>query len=235
MAALNASIEELFKAGAHFGYSRSSSHPRMRDFLFGLRNNVEIFDLEKTMARLQEAKDFLKKLGKEKKQVLFVGTKAGIKDLTEKCAEEADMPFVTERWLGGTFTNFKKIKERCDYMQDLIQKKDSGELAKYTKKERFQIEKKVKRLKQYFSGLEKMKNLPSAIIVVDIGEEKIAVKEANDMLIPVIGIMNSDCDPDAADYPIPANDNSIASVGLILKELTEAYLSGVNEAPEPSA
>ncbi len=222
-------LEEMFKAGAHFGYSRSSRNPKMKRFLFGLRNNVEVFDLDKTKKKLDEAKEFAKNLGKEGKPILFVGTKPEIKDLLKKYANEADMPYVTERWLGGTLTNFGEIKKRRDYMEDLMSKRDSGELEKYTKKERLQISRKIARLMQYFSGLEKLRTLPSALVAVDTRKESIAVEEAKKTRIPVIGIMNSDCDPDDAAYPIPANDNSVSSVEYFLRAIVEAYKNGLKE------
>ncbi|NOY35750.1 MAG: 30S ribosomal protein S2 [bacterium] len=222
-------LEEMFKAGAHFGYSRSSRNPKMKRFLFGLRNNVEVFDLDKTGKKLDEAKEFIKGLGKEGKQILFAGTKPEIKDLVRKYAKEANAPFVTERWIGGTLTNFGEIKKRRDHMEELMQKRDSGELEKYTKKERLQISRKIARLRQFFSGLEQLKTLPSALVVIDTRKENISVVEAKKTSIPVVGIMNSDCDPDDANYPIPANDNSIASVEFFLKEIVESYKEGLEE------
>ncbi len=223
-------IEEMFKAGVHFGYSRSSRNPKMKEFIFWLRNNVELFNLEKTRQKLDEAKDFLKSVGSDKKMVLFVGTKAVAADILKKYAEEIDMPYVTERWLGGTLTNFNEIKKRRDYMEELTQKKESGELAKYTKKEQLQVKKKIARLSIYFSGLLNLRKLPSALIVVDTKEERNAVAEAKKIGIPVVGIMNSDCNPGDAEYAIPANDNSRSSIEFLLKELTEAYKKGLSEA-----
>ncbi len=223
-------LKDMFKTGAHFGYSRSSRHPKMKAFLFGLRNNIEVFDLEKTTKKLDEAKEFAKELGKSKKTILFAGTKSEIKELVKKYAEEINMPYVLERWLGGTLTNFSELKKRREHMQDLMQKKESGELAKYTKKEQLMIEKKVSKLKRYFSGVENMDSMVSALIVVDTKQEKIAVTEAKKMSIPVIGIMNSDCNPEDAKYPIPANDNSVASVEYFLKDLTKSYREGLKEA-----
>ncbi len=223
-------IEEMFKAGAHFGYSRSSRHPKMKKFLFGLRNNVDVFDLEKTKQKLDEAAKIMENLGKEKKAVLFVGTKTGIKELPEKYAREISMPYVTQRWLGGILTNFKSIKSRRDYMEDLIKKRDSGELGKYVKKERTRIEKKISRLKYYFSGMETLKTLPSVLVIIDTKDEKNAVAEAKKMAIPAIGIMNSDCNLEDAVYPVPANDNSISSIGYLLSELVEAYKKGLKGA-----
>lgn len=226
----DAKIEEMFKAGIHFGYSRSSRHPKMKDFLFGLRNNVEIFDLEKTNEMLERAKEFMASLGKEKKKFILVGTKTEAKGIVEKFAKEINMPYVIERWLGGTLTNFKGIRDRINHMRDLENKKEAKELEKYTKKEQLEIEREIIRLRNYLGGLVDMENLPSALLVVDSKKEKNAVKEANDVKVPVVAVINTDCDPKIADYPIPANDNSRTSIEFLLKELAEAYKEGLKEA-----
>lgn len=226
----DAKIEEMFKAGIHFGYSRSSRHPQMKDFLFGLKNNVEIFDLEKTNDMLEKAKEFMALLGKEKKQFALVGTKTEAKGIVEKFAKEMNMPYVIERWLGGTLTNFKAIRGRIDLMKDLERKKEAKELAKYTKKEQLEIEREIIRLKNYLGGLVDMENLPAAVLVVDSKKEKNAVKEANDTKVPVVGILNTDCDPKTSDYPIPANDNSRTSIEFLLSELIGAYKEGLKES-----
>lgn len=230
MANADAKIEEMFKAGIHFGYSRSSRHPKMKDFLFGLRNNVEIFDLEKTNEMLERAKEFMASLGKEKKKFILVGTKTEAKGIVEKFAKEINMPYVIERWLGGTLTNFKGIRDRINHMRDLENKKEAKELEKYTKKEQLEIEREIIRLRNYLGGLVDMENLPSALLVVDSKKEKNAVKEANDVKVPVVAVINTDCDPKIADYPIPANDNSRTSIEFLLKELAEAYKEGAKEA-----
>ena len=228
----DAKIEEMFKAGIHFGYSRSSRHPQMKDFLFGLKNNVEIFDLEKTSEMLNKAKEFMFALGKEKKKFALVGTKTEAKRTVEKFAKEINMPYVIERWLGGTLTNFKAIRGRIDHMKDLEQKKAAKELGKYTKKEQLEIDREIIRLRNYLGGLVDMENLPSAVLVVDSKKEKNAVKEANDTKVPVVAILNTDCDPKVADYPIPANDNSRTSIEFLLSELVGAYKEGMKEFKE---
>lgn len=220
----------MFQAGVHFGYSRSNRHPKMKPFIFTNRNGTEIFDLEKVQKKLALAKEFLKALGKEKKTVLFVGTKKEAQEAIKKSAKELNMPYVRERWLGGTLTNFKEIKNRIDYLNDLLQKRDSGELEKYTKKERLQIEKKIIKLEKYLEGLQQCKNLPAALIAVDSNYEEVARRETRTMNIPLIAIMNSDCNPKDADYPIPANDSSIASINYLLSELVKAYSEGLTFA-----
>lgn len=228
-------IEEMFKAGIHFGYSRSSRHPKMKDFLFGLKNNIEIFDLEKTNEMMEKAKEFMASLGKEKKKFVLVGTKTEAKRIVEKFAKEIDMPYVIERWLGGTLTNFKVIRDRINHLKDLEQKKTTKELEKYTKKEQLEIEREIIRLRNYLGGLVDMENMPSALLAVDSKKERNAVKEANDMKVPVVAVLNTDCDPKIADYPIPANDNSRTSIEFLLNELVGAYKEGLKESAKLEA
>lgn len=226
---IESKIKDMLAVGAHFGYSSSRMHPKMKPFIFTTRNNVEIFDLEKTLLKLETIKEFLKGLGVGKKTILFVGTKKEVKEPVEKTAKELNALYVTERWLGGALTNFSEIKKRIDYLNDLSQKKISGELEKYTKKERLQIEKNILKMRNYLGGLEQMKNLPSAVIVIDPVKEKVAVAEARKMKIPVVALMGNDCDPGAADYPMPANVSSLSSINYFLSEIAGAYKDGLSE------
>ena len=220
-------LEEMFVAGTHFGYSRQSRHPKMKSYLFGLRNNVEIFDLEKTSACLEKAEKFLEELAKEGKKILLVATKPGMRQLIEGAGRELNMPYVCERWLGGILTNFKMIKGRVDYFMSLRQKKTTGELNKYTKKEISRFTKELSRLERFLAGLETLTALPSALIIIDPKKEKTAFREAKQMSIPVIAILNSDSDPTDIACPIPANDASAASVKYLLNQLVEAYEKGL--------
>jgi small subunit ribosomal protein S2 len=224
------SAEEMLTAGAHFGYSCSSRHPKMKSFIFTSRNDTEIFDIEKTKNKLAAAKEFLKNLAKEKKTLLFVGTKKEAQKSIETSAKDLNMPYVRERWLGGTLTNFKEIKNRIDFLNDLLKKKSSGELEKYTKKERLQIERKIIKLEKYLKGLQQCRNLPFALIAVDSNYEKTAVQEARQMNIPVIALMNSDCNPEDADYFIPANDSSVSSINYFLSEFVKGYKEGYDNS-----
>lgn len=219
-------IEEMFKAGVHFGHSRSKRHPKMGKYLFGVKNNVEIFDLEKTNQKLEEAKAFLKELAKDNKKILFVGTKVESKKSVEGFAKKIVMPYVTRRWLGGLLTNFKAMRERINNLEDLIKKRETGELEKYTKKERMQIEEKIGELQKRFGGLEIMNVLPSALLIVDSHKEKNALKETKELSIPVVAIINTNCNPEKIDYPIPANTNSKSSIEYILGELVKSYEEG---------
>lgn len=222
----NPELEELFRAGAHFAYSRSHRHPNMMPFIYGIKNNVEVFDLERVLEKLREACDFMKKLGEAKKSVLWVGTKPSAARFIEEAASETHSPYVSVRWLGGTLTNAKIIRERIKYFEDLKKKKESGELGKYTKKEELLISREIKALEKYLSGLTLLKNDLGAVVMVDPGEEATAWREALKVKLPIVAILSSDNDPAKVDWPIPANDTSPSSVGYILKKLSQSYHEG---------
>lgn len=224
----NADIMEMFKCGMHLGYSVTSCNPKMSPYIFGLRNGVKIFDLEQTARALNKAKEFIRKLAQGKKTILFSGTKKEVRDVVEKSAKELNMPFVKERWIGGTLTNFKQIKARIDYLNDLKKKRDIGELDKYTKKEKLQIERNIAKMEVCFGGLaDNFKGIPSAVVVVDSKHEKIAVNEAIQSGVPVVALLNSDCNPAVVSYPAPGNDNSLSSVSYFMAEIVKAYKEGI--------
>ena len=216
-------IEEMFKAGAHFGYSRSRRHPTASRYIFGVKNRVEIFDLAKTADLLKNALDFVSGLAKEDRQILFVGGKNEARDLIKNAAISIDMPYVAGRWIGGTFTNFPEIKKRISKLEELTKQREKGELSKYTKKERLIIDRNIANLERFFSGLLLMKEMPKAIFVIDPKNEAIAVTEAKKMGIPVIALAGSDCDIKDVDYPIAANDSSISSISFFVDEIVKAY------------
>lgn len=219
-------ITEMFAAGAHFGYSRSRRHPSAKAFIFGTKNGIEIMDLEKTSVELEKAKEFVKTLAKGGKQILFVGTKSESKKLVEDGAVSIDMPFVAERWVGGVLTNFSEIKKRVALLVDLRDKKEKGELAMYTKKERSLIDKDVERLERNFAGIVTMKDMPAAMFVIDPRKEAIAVKEAQYLGIPVIALASSDCNMKEIDFAIPGNDSSVSSVNFFIAQITAAFKAG---------
>ncbi|MEK7575468.1 MAG: 30S ribosomal protein S2 [Patescibacteria group bacterium] len=219
-------IEEMLKAGVHYGYSRSSRHPNAKDFIFAIRNNIEIFDLEKVSQKLGEAKEFIKNLGKEKKKIVFVGTKIEARKSIEDTAKGLGMPYVSQRWLGGFLTNFKSMKKRMEYFEDLAKKKETGELEKYTKKERMLIEKDFQKLKKFFDSLKSLNGLPQAMVIIDPCEERISAEEAKKNSVPVVALVNSDCNPKSVDYPVPGNDSSSSSIDYFLKEISSAYKEG---------
>ena len=216
-------IDEMFKVGAHYGYSKSRRHPTVSPYIFGAKNRVEIIDLTKTSDLLKNALDFVSGLAKEGKQVLFVGGKNEAKDIVKKAAISIEMPYVAGRWIGGTFTNFSEIKKRIAKLEDLTKQKEKGELSKYTKKERLVIDRNIDNLDRFFSGLLLMKEMPKAIFVVDPKKELISVTEAKKMGIPVIALASSDCDIKEIDYPILANDSATSSISFFVNEIAETY------------
>ena len=220
----NLDIEEMAKAGLHFGHRTSKVHPKMEPYLYGIRNTVHIIDIEKTAEKLKEALKFIQELISENKILLLVGTKIQVKDLIESVAKDCSLPYVTNRWLGGTFTNFETILKRIEYFKDLEKKRAEGELEKYTKKEKAEIDQELKKLEIKFGGIKNLEKLPDAIFVLDMKKDALAVKEARMKGIKVIGISDSNTDPTLADYPIPANDDAISSVKYILEKVKEVIL-----------
>lgn len=219
-------ITEMFAAGAHFGYSRSRRHPSVKPFIFGVKNGIEIMDLEKTSVELEKAKEFIKTLAKGGKQILFVGTKNEVKKILEDGATSIDMPFVAERWVGGVLTNFPEIKKRVALLEELRDKKEKGELAIYTKKERSLIDKDIERLERNFSGIVSMKAAPAAMFVIDPRKEAIAVKEAQYLGIPIVALASSDCNIKEIDFAIPGNDSAVSSVSFFVGQIVQAFKDG---------
>lgn len=219
----NPKIENMFKAGAHFGFSKTRRHPSVAQYIFGTKNKVEIFDLEKTQVLLDSAKAFAEALAKEGKTILFVGGKSEARNAVKSGALATNMPYVDGRWIGGTLTNFGEIRKRVEKMEKLTMEKEKGELAKYTKKERLLIDREIANLERFFSGVVSMKELPKALFIVDPKKEKSAVKEAQDMGIPVIALAGSDCNIKGIDYPMVGNDSSQTSVQFFVQEIVKAY------------
>ncbi|MBA3789518.1 30S ribosomal protein S2 [Patescibacteria group bacterium] len=224
-------VDRLFGTGAHFAQLKSRRHPSMKPFILGMKSRVEIFDLTKTDAQLAEAKQVMSALARDGKIVLFVGGKREVSDQVRETAARIGQPYVAGRWLGGTISNFTEIKKRIDRLADLLQKRDSGELAKlYTKLERIYIDREIDRLSERLGGISELARKPDAFVIVDTKHESHATKEARDAGIPVIGIMSSDCDLKDATYPIVTNDASRATVSLILGELASAFETGRSAA-----
>lgn len=218
---------DMLKAGVHFGHKKSKKHPKMDEYVFSVRNGISIIDLAKTKNKLAEATDFVRKIGERGGVVLFVGTKRQASKIVEEAAKRCDMPYVSERWLGGTFTNFEKILIGKKRLESLIQQKESGELQKkYTKKEVGEIEREVKRLEIKFGGIKKINRIPDAIFVVDTQEEETAVLEALAKKVPIIAITDTNSNPSRINYPIPANDDAISSINLITNAIADAVIEG---------
>ncbi len=228
-------VEEMALAGLHLGHRTSKIHPKIKPYLFGVRNGVHIIDLEKTAEKFKEALKFIQELISENKVLVLVGTKIQMKNLVKTTAEECSLPYVSERWIGGTFTNFESIKKRVDYFKDLERKKAEGELEKYTKKERAQFDKELRDLESKFGGIKNLAQLPDAIFVADMKKEISAIKEAKMRGIKIIAIAHTNVDPTLADYPIPANDDAVVSVKYILEKIKEVILKEKSKSQNPKA
>ncbi len=234
MAEPSPQVEDMIAAGVHLGHRASKLHPRMEPLVVGLKNTIHVIDLEATAKYLDEALAFIAQLQKEGKGLILVGTKPPLRPLVQQVAEELGLPYVTERWLGGTFTNFPIIRSRVKYYLDLQQKKDSGDLEKYTKKEVAQFEKELADLRKKFEGIAKMDKLPYAVFICDIVHDKLVLKEAKEKGIKTIGLVDTNADPLAVDYPIPANDDAISSVKYILDRVKEVVLNTKSETQIPN-
>jgi len=224
----NTLTDALLKAGAYFGYSKSRRHPSVKQFIYGAKGGVEIFDLEKTASSLEETKEFMKETIGDGGMILFVGTKYEAKNHVLNAAQELDMPYITERWIGGTLTNFSEIKKRVARLEDLLNKKEKGELAKYTKKERLLLDREMADLERKFGGIVSMKKTPNVIFIIDPKHESTAIAEARTMNIPVMAIASSDCNISDIEYPIVANDASSRSIKMIMENISES-LKGVSK------
>lgn len=226
-------IQTLFEAGAHLGYLRARRHPSALPYLFGTKERTDIFDLEETERRLASARAFAASLAQSGRPLLFVGGKHEVLSTVEEAAKGIGAPYVAGRWIGGTLTNFKHIRKRIERLEKLVAERDAGELGKYTKRERLLIDREIEELLARFGGLVSLSDLPGALFIVDTRHEETAVKEANQLRIPVIGLASSDCDFSLVQYPIPANDTSVRSVSLVVREIAEAYAEGKRAAVKP--
>jgi small subunit ribosomal protein S2 len=218
---IDLNIEEMAKAGVSFGHKVSKLHPQMKSFISGVKNNVHVFDLEKTSKEFEKALNYIAKITSEGKSIVFVGTKPQLKDLIKLTAEECGTPYVTERWLGGTFTNFDTIQKRVNYFKDLEKKKSTGELEKYTKKERADFDKEISLLKIKFDGIKNMSKLPEAVFIFGLDKDITCAREAKKKGIKIVALCDTNVNPDIADYPIPANDDSVLAVKYILEKTKE--------------
>ncbi len=209
------------EAGLHFGHRVSRLHPKMKPYVQGVKNNVHIIDLEKSSKEFQKALAFISKMASEGKTILFVGTKIQMKNLVKANAEISRMPYVIERWLGGTFTNFETILKRVQYYKELENKKATGELEKYTKKERSMFDKELEILRKKFEGVKYLTKLPEAVLILDVKKDITCAKEAKRKGIKIVGVIDTNVDPGVVDYPIFANDDAISSIAYILEKVSE--------------
>lgn len=219
-------IEALFNAGAHYALAKTRRHPSAKPYIFGVKNTVEIFDLEKTKNCLLNAKKFVAEMASRGEMLLLVSGKFEARDAVKNAAVSIGQPFVAGRWIGGAITNFNEIRKRVEKLLEMRIKRLSGEFAKYTKKEQLLLDRELDDLEKLFGGLTPMTAPPKALFVVDPIKEKTVVAEARRKKIPVIALANSDCDFNEIDYPIPANDGAIKSISFFVNEIAEAYKEG---------
>ncbi|MCF0151474.1 MAG: 30S ribosomal protein S2 [Firmicutes bacterium] len=220
------SMKQLLEAGVHFGHQTRRWNPKMAPYIFTERNGIYIIDLQKTVYKIDEAYDFVKSVAAEGKPVLFVGTKKQAQQAIKDEALRCDMYFVNERWLGGMLTNYKTIAERIKRLAQIKTMEEDGTYDALTKKEVLKLEQEKEKLEKYLGGMKDMKGMPGAMIIVDPKKEKIAVKEARILGIPLVGMCDTNCDPDDVDYVIPANDDAIRAVKLIMSKMADAVIEG---------
>ena len=222
------SMNYLLEAGVHFGHQRRRWNPKMKEYIYTTRDDIYIIDLTKTVKKLEEAYEAMKKIAEEGGKVLFVGTKKQAQEAAEECAVRTNNYFVTERWLGGTLTNFRTIRSRVRRMDEIDKMEEDGTFNLLPKKEVIQIKKEYEKLNKNLRGIREMKKLPQALVIVDPRKEENAIKEARILGIPVFGIVDTNCDPDLVDYVIPANDDAVRAVKIILGVLANAINEGTD-------
>jgi small subunit ribosomal protein S2 len=221
-------MKALLEAGVHFGHQTRRWDPRMKPYIFTERNNIHIIDLQQTVPLLQQAMQFARAVSSRGETILFVGTKKQAQDAIETEATRSGMPYVTNRWLGGTLTNFQTMESRIDHLVRLEDRRDRGELNQLIKKEAGKLMEEIEKMNRYFGGIKTMKRLPGALFIVDPPMERIAVTEAMRMRIPIIAMCDTNCNPDEIDLPIPSNDDAIRAVKLIAGKIADAALEGRN-------
>lgn len=229
------SVEALLESGAHFGHLTRRWNPKMRKFIYTERNGIHIIDLRKTKILLDIAAEAAHEAASQGKVVLFVGTKNQAKEAIQNAAKRCGAYYVSERWLGGMLTNFSTIRKSIKRLASIDKMEADGTFEKFTKKERLMLNRERERLRRVFGGIEEMTRIPGAIFVVDVRKEHIAIQEAHKLGIPVIGMVDTNCDPDTVNYPIPANDDSIRTIELISETLAESVLSGREIAKQKAA
>ena len=216
------SVDDMITAGLGYGHDKSKLNPKMKDYIAKQKDRIHIIDLDKTAEKLTEALDFLKQLKSEGKSIAFVGTKVAIRDLVKEIAIKCNSPYVTERWIGGVFTNFKEIRKRINYFKELEAKtKEIDFEKKYVKKERLTMLKELERLRLKFDGVKNMEELPKAVFIVDVMKDEIALTEARQCGIKVIALADTNINPNLIDYPIPGNDDAYTSIEYILYKIEE--------------
>ncbi|HEY5789423.1 MAG TPA: 30S ribosomal protein S2 [Gammaproteobacteria bacterium] len=221
------SMRQMLEAGVHFGHQTRYWNPKMAPFIFGARNNIHIVNLEKTLPLFGEAMSFLSSLAARRGKILLVGTKRNASEYVRREAERCHMPYVSYRWLGGMLTNFKTIKQSIKRLKELEAMDQEGGFERFSKKEALTLRREKEKLDRSLGGIKDMEGLPEALFVIDVGHEKIAISEAHKLGIPVVGVVDTNNDPDGIDYVIPGNDDSMRAIQLYAQSVSEAILSGL--------
>ena len=219
-------MKQLLEAGVHFGHQTRRWNPKMQHFIFTERNGIHIIDLQQTVTRLDEAIDFIREVVAGGNDVLIIGTKKQARETVELEAHRADLPYVNNRWLGGTLTNFRTIQARIRHMRDLEDRTERGEFVRRAKKEQLDIANEIERLNRYFGGIKHLERLPGAVFIIDTMKEAIAVAECERLGIPIVSLVDTNCDPDPIAYPIPSNDDAIRAIKLILGKVADGAVEG---------
>ena len=222
------SMKSLLEAGVHFGHQKRRWNPKMRQYIFAHRNGIHIIDLQQTLQHIERACQFIEDTVAEGKKVVFVGTKKQASDTVESEAKRSGAFYINTRWLGGTLTNFKTIQARIDYLVQLETMKEKGEFQVRTKREALKLEDSIARLNRYLGGIKEMTEMPGVLFVIDVGKEAIAVAEARRVGVPIVALVDTDCDPTLIDYPIPGNDDAIRSIRLVTTRVADAVIEGRN-------
>jgi len=221
-------MKSLLEAGVHFGHQKRRWNPKMDDFIFAHRNGIHIIDLQKTLYKIQEAAEFLTDIAATGKRILLVGTKKQAQDTIINEAGRSNSLYISNRWLGGTLTNFKTIEGRIQHLINLETRRETGEFTLLSKKESLGYDAQIDRLNKNLFGIKEMTEMPGAMFIIDIGKEEIAVAEARRIGIPIVALVDSDCNPELIDYPIPGNDDAIRSIRLITGRMSDAIIEGQN-------
>jgi small subunit ribosomal protein S2 len=229
MAISKISMQELFQAGVHYGHLTRCRNPKMQNYIYGVSNQVNIIDLEKTVTAIQESLKLVEKIITHGGKILFVGTKRAARDIIVESAKKCSMPYVNYRWLGGMLTNYKTIKQSIRRLEELHKMQEDGTLKHLTKKENLTIARELLKLENSLGGIKDMRGLPDALFIIDVGHEATAVKEANRIKIPVIGIVDTNCDPDGVSNVIPGNDDAMRAISLYCKYFVDTILATKDE------
>jgi len=226
---ISVSLEDLLEAGCHFGHQARRWHPKMKPFIWTVRDGVHVFDLVKTKKALEKAMAFAQTAASQGEKIVFIGTKRQAGGIIQEEAKRCGMPYVNRRWLGGTITNWEQIKRSIDKLIEMKTKRKEDEYDKYTKKERILIDREIARLEKFFGGLVDLKEMPSLIFVVDCKKEEAVIKEAKMKNVKIIGMVDSNTDPSDIDYFIPVNDDAVGSIKFIVSRIAQAIIDGKNK------